>query len=689
MKRKLLLVGWDAADWKVIHPLLEEGKMPSLQRLIDRGVMGDLTTLKPVLSPMLWTSIATGKRPFNHGIHGFSEPTPDGQSVRPITTLNRKTKAIWNILSQNAYRTNVIGWWPSHPVEPVNGVMVSNHFQQAVGPPDQPWPLPKRSIHPTRLEETLAEFRLNPNELDKEQVKPFIPLLETIDQKQDRRVASIAKIIAECTSIHAAATWTLQNEPWDFMAVYYDAIDHFCHAAMKYHPPQQAHVHDDDFQKYRHVVVSGYRYHDMMLGKLLDMVDEDTAIMLISDHGFHPDHLRPRRLPKEPAGPAMEHRDLGVFVMAGPGIKQDELIHGANLLDITPTILTYFGLPVGADMDGKALRHAFETPPEHASIPSWDDVAGDDGSHPPGAELDAETNAEVLKQLEDLGYIDRIGNLDATAAKTSQRELDYNLARAYVDADRHIDALPLLLKLYEDSPQDYRFGIQLAFVYRALDRIQDLRPLVERIRQDRETAAASSKEQLTAAAQVAKARRDQQKDLPKEERGPLFHPHEIEQIRDLRSLARLDPAHLDHLMAYVLTAEGDHIEAIRLLERALLSGGNRQSLYNQVGDIYLRLSKWQDAESSYRKALAIDPHNPHAHLGVCRSLLPLKCYYESAGAALAAVRHRYHFPYAHYALGLSLIRLGRLKAAAQAFEVAPTANKQHANLKPRARARRR
>ena len=91
---------------------------------------------------MLWTTIATGKRPFKHGVHGFSEPTPDGKGVQPVTNLSRKTKLIWNILSQSSLSSNVVGWWPSHPAEPIQGYMVSNHFQRATGPPEQHWPTP-------------------------------------------------------------------------------------------------------------------------------------------------------------------------------------------------------------------------------------------------------------------------------------------------------------------------------------------------------------------------------------------------------------------------------------------------------------------------------------------------------------------------------------------------------------------
>ena len=85
MNRKVLLIGWDAADWKVINPLMDAGKMPNLEKLVNQGVKGNLSTLYPMLSPMLWTSIATGKRAHKHGIHGFSEPDPQSGCVRPIT----------------------------------------------------------------------------------------------------------------------------------------------------------------------------------------------------------------------------------------------------------------------------------------------------------------------------------------------------------------------------------------------------------------------------------------------------------------------------------------------------------------------------------------------------------------------------------------------------------------------------
>src|SRR5215472_4656502 len=140
-QRRVLLVGWDAADWKVIRPLIQAGKMPNVQRLVEQGSSGQIATLHPPLSPMLWTSIATGKRPFKHGVLGFTEPTPDARGIQPVTNLSRKAKALWNILNQNDLRSIVVGWWPSHPAEPISGVMVSDHFHRVSGPLENGWRL--------------------------------------------------------------------------------------------------------------------------------------------------------------------------------------------------------------------------------------------------------------------------------------------------------------------------------------------------------------------------------------------------------------------------------------------------------------------------------------------------------------------------------------------------------------------
>lgn len=683
--KKVLLVGWDAADWKVISPLMDQGKMPVLQALVNNGVMASLATLRPQFSPMLWTSIATGKRPFKHGVLGFTEPTPDGRGVQPVTNLSRKTKAVWNMLQQNGFKSNVVGWWPSHPAEPISGAMVSDCFQKATADLDKEWKMKPGTVHPPALAEELAELRLHPLELDAEHILPFVPNADKVEQKKDRRLMSVAKITAECSSIHAAATHLMESTSWDFMAVYFDAIDHYCHGFMKYHPPKQKWVKDEDFEIYKDVVEGGYRYHDMMLGALLHFAGPDTTVIVMSDHGFHPDHLRPRFIPAEPAGPAIEHRDWGIFVACGPGIRRDELIFGPNLLDICPTILTLFGLPVGEDMDGKPLTGIYENPPEVNTVPSWDDVPGDCGVHPPERKLEPFESKEALDQLVALGYVEKPGENAEEAVANTVRELRYNLARAYMDADRHAEAAKLLEELYEKHPSEHRFGVYLARCYRALERPSDLRALVQRIRTGRREDAVEARKKLnewTAEIKKRKAAREEGKaEAPKdvdeeapEPEAPLLNRRELYELRRLRGMARMNPFALDMLEGFALAAEGHGKDALAALERAEKADPNRPDIHLQIGEAYLRMKRWPDAERASQRASHIDTDNPHAYLGTARALLGQRKNRLAIDEALKAVGLLYQYPYAHFVLGVALHRTGRVEQAIEALEVAVALN---------------
>lgn len=367
--KKVLLIGWDGADWEHINPLLEEGLLPTLEAFINAGVMGNLATLQPILSPMLWNSVATGKLADKHGIHGFIEPDPVNGGVRPFCSTSCKCKALWNIFTQAGLRSNVVGWWASHPAEPIHGTIVSNSFNGTRFDPQKGWQVTPGTIHPADKTQFLAQMRVLPSELTHEHIFPFIPNADRIKQDEDALVQTFGKVLSDCASTHAVATTIMEQEPWDFTAVYYDTIDHFSHAFMMFHPPQPAGVPDETYEIYRDVIRGAYRFHDMMLERLLQLAGDDCTVILCSDHGFHSRHLRPKGIPREPAGPAIWHREYGILAMKGPGIKKDELIYGASLIDIGPTVLTIMGLPVGQDMDGRPLIEAYHDPPEDPHDP--------------------------------------------------------------------------------------------------------------------------------------------------------------------------------------------------------------------------------------------------------------------------------------------------------------------------------
>ena len=615
LANKVLLIGWDAADWKIITPLLDSGKMPTLEKFINEGVMGNIATLKPCLSPMLWTSIATGKRAYKHGIHGFTEPSPKTGGVRPVTCTSRKVKAIWNILTQSNMRSNVIGWWPSHPAEPINGVCVSNLYHTAQAPIDKPWPLAPGTIHPERLNDTLKELRVHPAELTEGHLLPFVPNAARVDQEKDPRIASLAKIIADCTTVHAAATWVMENEPWDFMAVYYDAIDHFGHAFMHFHPPKMENVPEDLFEMYKGVINGGYLYHDMMLERLLHLAGADTTVILLSDHGFHPDHLRPKGIPKEPAGPAVQHREYGIFCMKGPLIKKDERVYGASLLDICPTILTLFGLPIGTDMDGRPLLQTFDKIIKPEKIPSWEDVEGECGMHSQDKEEDPWAAKEMMDQLVALGYIEPPDENQEKAVATTVREAKFNLAQAHLDGNQLSKATEILEELARDNPNEMRFTLQLAKAYFEDNKLDSSRKLMEKI-------------------------------LEKEENIPFANK----------------------LMGSLLLAEGNSEEALKYLLKAEDTNSQLPTLHCQIGNAYLKMERWDDAERAFRKALSIDGDSAHAHHGLAQALIAMKRFEDGAMQALRAVGLLHHLPLAHYHLGVSLAHIGWPERAIQAFE---------------------
>ncbi|MBN1968411.1 MAG: alkaline phosphatase family protein [Candidatus Delongbacteria bacterium] len=629
---KVLLIGWDAADWKVINPLIDQGKMPALEKLISKGVMGKLATLDPPLSPMLWTSIATGKTADKHGVLGFVQPDKTGTSVHPVLSTTRKCKAIWNILMQNGYKTNVVGWWPSHPAEPVNGIYVSNFYHKLKPEIGAVYKLPDNCVYPKEYSKIMEELRVHPWELTASHILPFVPKATEIDQEKDHRLNGLAKIIAETTTVHSAATWIMENSDWDFMAVYFDGIDHFGHGFMNFHPPKQDFVTKKDFELYKGVIEGGYIFHDMMLERFMELAGEDTTIILISDHGFHSDHLRPKSLSKAPAAPAEQHSPFGIFAAMGPGIKSDEYVFGTTLLDITPTILDLFGLPIGKDMDGKAQLQIYENPENPEFIDTWEAVEGDSGMHSKELLSDPWAEKEALDQLVALGYIDPPQGDQAEYINNTVRESKFYLARVLLNNGKALEALPILENIHEEKTDITRYALYLIKCYMALERPDDGLKIMDNVKE----IVANSTPQIELMT------------------GKLYL-----QKKD-------DDTALKHLL------ESEKMDS---------SGF---AIHQELGFIYLRKKMLDDALRCFTKSLEINPDSARGHFGLARVYHLNKKNDEAIDEYISAVTLLYHFPFAHYYLGELLLSIYNFDRALDAFKVvvaqAPGFEKAHLHL---------
>jgi tetratricopeptide (TPR) repeat protein len=622
---RVLLIGWDAADWKFASPLLEAGQMPNLQRMVEGGVMGNLATLSPVLSPLLWTTIATGRYADEHGILGFAEPDPASGAARPVRSTSRRCSALWNILSRHGLNVAVIHWLASHPAEQVNGCVVSDHFvAEAVRRSADPASL--QAVWPPDLAADLAPVLVGPRDVTPPQVAPFVNLGDP-GVRADPRTRRLAELLAHAASTHALATLLMQTEPWDFMAVYYEGIDRFSHSFMQYHPPRAPHVSEEDFGRFREVMTGCYRFHDMMLGRLLELAGEDTLVLLVSDHGFHSDALRPEDSPAIRDGqPVAWHSRQGLLAARGPGLKQDELVFGASLPDIAPTVLAALGLAVPRDMPGQVLH-----PMWPAGALTWERVDTHEVAEPapPAADGQAPEDpwaaTQMLRRLIELGYME-----DESLEKLLL-EKERTLGTVFASTGRPAQAAPHYEAVLRECPQDLGTALALARCLLATG--------------DTEAAAALTR-------------------------------------RVLETRPEGPQAHL--LLARALLMEGECDAALEHLLTAERADPRLPTLHTNLGAVYSRQRNWPAAERVFRRALETDPQAPAAWTGLGVALRHQQRAPEAVEALMRSVGLLHHQTEAHLELGLALLETRQvdwaLRALQTVLELAPLDPRAHSLL---------
>src|SRR5437667_5089809 len=125
---RVVVLGFDGMDPQAVDLLMSEGKLPNFAKLRQDGAYGRLLSSKPLLSPVIWTTIATGKTPDQHHIGHFVAVNQTTGEQLPVTSRMRRVKALWNILSDTGRTVDVVGWWASWPAETVRGSIVSDHL---------------------------------------------------------------------------------------------------------------------------------------------------------------------------------------------------------------------------------------------------------------------------------------------------------------------------------------------------------------------------------------------------------------------------------------------------------------------------------------------------------------------------------------------------------------------------------
>jgi predicted AlkP superfamily phosphohydrolase/phosphomutase/Tfp pilus assembly protein PilF len=401
---KVAILGLDGADWEILDPLIKAGRTPNLAALKARAAYGPMKSMDPMLSPILWTTAATGKPPDQHGVIDFLVRDAATGKPTPVSSRARKVKAMWNILGDVGRSSDFIGWWATWPAEQIEGTMVTDRVAYSTF-----------SFAPELKDASGATWP--PDYFEK--LRPRLVKAEDIPDRDLRRFADatpeefrrLAGIVAGARSYHAAALDLLARGQPDLFSIYYQGIDEVGHRYQHFMPPKMGMVSAEDFQRYRGTVEAYYAYQDELIGQILKQLDKNTVVIVMSDHGFRNGTGRPANEPPYVEGkPGLWHRRYGIFLMAGPEVKPGAL-DTTSLLDIAPTTLDLLGLPKGEDMPGRVVEEAMA--PEflarfpRQTIPTYEPIGRplQTGTLVAGGAAQGEVEKEMMEKLRSLGYI--------------------------------------------------------------------------------------------------------------------------------------------------------------------------------------------------------------------------------------------------------------------------------------------
>lgn len=262
---RVFAVGLDGATFDLIRPWAREGHLPCLKRLMQTGTWGELESTHPPLTAPAWTSFMTGKRPGNHPIFDFFRREDRGYGQRLNSRSDIHEDVFWDILGRSGLRVGIVNVPFTYPPVRVNGFLVTG-FMTSRDAVCYTYPASLQ----TELEARPGGYHLHHD--------------ETYNGR------NMARFLEEQYAIlknrKDAALYLMREKPWDFFFIHFygtDRMQHeFWHLHDKTHP-----LHDpDERNNYGDVLLDYFKKVDSALSELLRDLDPNTAVLVLSDHGF-------------------------------------------------------------------------------------------------------------------------------------------------------------------------------------------------------------------------------------------------------------------------------------------------------------------------------------------------------------------------------------------------------------------
>ena len=353
-RHRVHLLALDGADLDIIRGLVAAGRLPNFARVLTKGAAGGLLSLAPRHSPIVWTTVATGRPASEHGIDERVVTNRVTNRLRPISSIMRRTEALWDIASRGDREVRVTGWPGTWPPEPVRGILVPDRFTFET-------PAADRLVFPKDLARELRPLIRRPQDV---KIRFVIP-------RGDPREAALTEALAIEETRRTIAT-RIGNDA-DLVVRWSGLLGTVSHQFMGAASPRSPHVSQAEFESYGQAVVGVYDDADDLLGRSMASLGEDGVLLVVSAYGFRHGIQRPvSTSAPDSCSAAVQHRPRGFVLAFGAGVLPGAELSGARTIDIVPTVLALLGLPGGEDLRGRYLEDAFIDPAPTRTVATFE-----------------------------------------------------------------------------------------------------------------------------------------------------------------------------------------------------------------------------------------------------------------------------------------------------------------------------
>jgi predicted AlkP superfamily phosphohydrolase/phosphomutase len=262
--RKAILIGLDGGTFDLLEPLMEQGHMPCLKRLVDGGVRGRLRTVIPPGTGPAWSTIITGLDPSNHGIADLIVRADRSYDLAFLNAASLRAPAVWDWVGARGGRVLVLNVPMTFPAKQVNGFMVTGLLTPA-GSRDY--------TYPPELADTIGR------------IEPSYRIVPTASYVPGRE----AVFLGEITELVRAKAHLLgelaKGSDWDFVMQVFSETDFIQHALWHVLDPSHPRHRSGDADRYRGQIVDVYRRIDQVIGEAARAAGDQASVMILSDHG--------------------------------------------------------------------------------------------------------------------------------------------------------------------------------------------------------------------------------------------------------------------------------------------------------------------------------------------------------------------------------------------------------------------